>query len=767
MVSTKQFLVTAAFMLSYFASFAFGQSFEGNTVLNGLTIFILPVRIASGANLVIKSGLIHKFFNTITNRGGLYICETKSSNIGMTIVSINNVFNYGTYVIDDSLASTGLIYENFGNEFFNSGEMYLVSKKPLITGSDYRIWAITFHNEGLLAFYNKGTSNFLTNVHLGPNLYLDLWHIWNDGTICLQGVNLHARVAFEGEEGCIDVGEYATFTVNNIITRSVKSQTVYMSSETSIIYIKSLLGLTSLTVRGFGNTNAIYFQLPVVYYTYNTASGVLTVIDGLDLIRVDIGTGYDASKLFRITHHIWIGAGITYNGDVPDASRPSNCAECTDAPSCDDALNGKSSVSTASNTFTNTELPSPYTTTVTGSSTTETQLISFYWTTDANGSTFIVETVYTLTGSAASSLDAESKTVSSGASASASSEASSAASSSAAASSEASSAASSEASSAASSAASVASSVASSSAAVSSSASGSLSYYTTTKSDASTTETLVISDYTTTDNNGNTVTLESTYTITATQEPLTTYTTTVVVDGTTSVYVVCDYTTTDANGNTVTLVSSYPCITEGTATTYTRTITAEICTSTVVVCTCTSTKSNGETVSTLTTYPTTYTPTDMSGDSYTTTVVVGGTVTEVVECDYLTTDSNGNTYTAHSTVTETSLTTTTETCESCTETGATKAATNGVKNSENTSAVSNGAGSNNGSNNGANTASQDSTTTITNISVATKTASPAVQVQSASSVATSHNVSQYEGAAANVVIGSWIAMASAFVFLLF
>ncbi|SMN18332.1 similar to Kazachstania africana KAFR_0I01780 hypothetical protein [Maudiozyma saulgeensis] len=728
MVSTKQFLVTAAFMLSYFASFAFGQSFEGNTVLNGLTIFILPVKIASGANLVIKSGLIHNFFNTITNRGGLYICETKSSNIGMTIISIDNVFNYGTYVIDDSLASTGLIYENFGNEFFNSGEMYLVSKKPLITGSDYRIWAITFHNEGLLAFYNKGTSNFLTNVHLGPNLYLDLWHIWNDGTICLQGVNLHARVAFEGEEGCIDVGEYATFTVNNIITRSVKSQTVYMSSETSIVYVKSLLGLTSLTVRGFGNTNAIYFQLPVLYYTYNTASGILTVIDGLDLIRIDIGAGYDMSQMFRITHHIWIGAGVVYNGDVPDTSRPSNCAECTEAPSCDDALNGKSSVTTASNTYTNTDLPSPYTTTVSASGTTETQLISFYWTTDANGSTYIVETVYTLTGSAASSLDAESKTVSAASSVESSVAASSAASSVESSSVAASSAASSVESS-------VASSAASSSA--SSSASGSLSYYTTTKSDATTTETLVISDYTTTDNNGNTITMESTYTITASQAPLTTYTTTVVVDGTTSVYVVCDYTTTDANGNTVTLVSSYPCITDGTATTYTRTITAEICTSTVVVCTCTSTKSNGETVSTLTTYPATYTPTDMSGDSYTTTVVVGGTVTEVVECDYLTTDSAGNTYTAHSTVTETSLTTTTETvCETCTATATAAAAKD-----------------------------TDSTTTVTNTSVATKTASPVVS--QAAKATSSAAIASYEGAAANLAIGgSWIAMISAFVFLL-
>ena len=735
MISTKQFLVTAAFMLSYFASFAFGQSFEGNTVLNGFTIFILPIRIASGANLVIKSGLIHKFFNTITNRGGLYICETKSSNIGMTIISIDNVFNYGTYVIDDSIALTGLIYENFGNEFFNSGEMYLVSKKPLITGSDYRIWAITFHNEGLLAFYNKGTSNFLTNVHLGPNLYLDLWHIWNDGTICLQGVNLHARVAFEGEQGCIDVGDYATFTVNNIITRSVKSQTVYMSSETSIVYVKSLLGLTSLKVRGFGNTNAIYFQLPVLYYTYNTSSGILTVIDGLDLIRIDIGTGYVQSNMYRITHHIWIGAGITYNAAVPDASRPSNCAACTEAPNCDDALNGKSSVTTASNTYTNTDLPAPYTTTVTASGTTETQLISFFWTTDAAGSSFPMETVYTLTASGSSSeapvsTSVASSAVSSGAS-SAASEASSVASS----------AASSEASSV------VASSEASTAASSEASSSKDLSYYTTTSTGASTTQTLIVSDYVTTDNNGNTVTLETTYTVTASQKPLTTYTTTVVVDGTTSVYVVCDYTTTDANGNTVTLVSSYPCITEGTATTYTRTITAEICTETVVVCTCTSTKSNGETVSTLTTYPATYTPTDMSGESYITTVVVGGTVTEVVECDYLTTDSNGNTYTAHSTVTETSLTTTTTTsCETCTETKAT-AAKNGSAN--------------------------EGTTTVTNVATKTAAKSEGASVAqqssaSATKAASGPAVSSYEGAAANLAVGgSWIAMISAFVFLLF
>ena len=194
---------------------------------------------------------------------------------------------------------------------------------------------------------------------------------------------------------------------------------------------------------------------------------------------------------------------------------------------------------------------------------------------------------------------------------------------------------------------------------------------------------------------------------------MTTYTTTVVIDGTTSVYVVCDYTTTDANGNTVTLVSSYPCIAEGTATTYTRTITAEICTSTVVVCTCTSTKSNGETVSTLTTYPATYTPTDMSGNSYTTTVVVGGTVTEVVECDYLTTDASGNTYTAHSTVADTSL-----------------------------------------------------TTTITNTSVATKTA-PAVVVapNSANNADASHTIASFEGSGA-IIKGSLISLISTFLFLM-
>ncbi|KAG0653150.1 hypothetical protein C6P45_004284, partial [Maudiozyma exigua] len=139
---------------------------------------------------------------------------------------------------------------------------------------------------------------------------------------------------------------------------------------------------------------------------------------------IDIGTGYDHSKLFRTTSHLLIGSGIAYNAPAPDASRPANCAECTDAPNCDDALNGKSSVSTASNTFTNTDLPSPYTTTVTDSDTTETQLISFFWTTDANGSSFPMETVYTLTGSAASSLAPESKTVSSGASSEASSVAS-------------------------------------------------------------------------------------------------------------------------------------------------------------------------------------------------------------------------------------------------------------------------------------------------------------------------------------------------------
>ncbi|SMN19172.1 similar to Kazachstania africana KAFR_0I01780 hypothetical protein [Maudiozyma saulgeensis] len=724
MVNTKTALFTAACVLSMLSSVTLAQTFNGNQVLHGLTYFILPVSVTSGSNLIIQSGLFHKFWQKVTVRGGLYICETKSSNIGMTVMALANIMNYGTFVVDDSLASTGLLFESFGLEFFNSGDFYLVGKKPFIIGSHYRIWALNFHNSGLMAFYQTGTSNHWSTVELGPDTLFDLLHVTNTGTICLKSVNLHARVAFDGETGCVDVGAYATLTINHLISRSFKSQTIYMSDETSVVYVKSLLGLTSLTIRGFGGTNRIYFRLTVTYYTYNNVSGILTVIDGLNLFRIDIGPNYEFDQFYRVTSHLLIGSGITYIPDSPDSSRPENCRECTPNPTCEDALNGKSSVTTASNTFTNTELPDPYTTTYTDATTTETQLISFYWTTDINGSSFIVETVYTLTGEAASSsIDGESKSSSASATESSSVDASSEVSS-------ASSTASSDASSSSSTASSSSSTASSDASTVSSSSSGSLSYYTTTKSDATTTETLVISDYTTTDNNGNTVTMESTYTITASQAPLTTYTTTVVVDGTTSVYVVCDYTTTDANGNTVTLVSSYPCITEGTATTYTRTITAEICTSTVVVCTCTSTKSNGETVSTLTTYPATYTPTDMSGNSYTTTVVVGGTVTEVVECDYLTTDSNGNTYTARSTVTETSLTTATETAAK-------------------------------------NAADTKSTTTVTNTSVATKTA-PAVVISPSSAnnaQGASHTVATFQGSG-SIVKGSLMSLISAFLFLM-
>ena len=715
MVTTKSALVAATFVLSLFSSFTLAHTFTGNQIINGVTYFILPVTVTSGSNLIIQSGLFHKFFQRVTNRGGLYICETKSSHIGMTVVNIGNIFNYGTYVIDDSLALTGLLFESFGVQFLNTGDFFLVGRKALITGSHYRIWSLTFTNTGLMAFYQTGSSNFLSTVEIGPDTLFDLLHIKNTGTICLRAVNLHARVAFDGESGCVDVGAYATLTLNHLISRSFRSQTIYMSDSSSIVYVKALLGITSLKIRGWGNTNQIFFKITITTYTYNNVTGILTVIDGLNLFRIDIGPGYDMSQMYRVTHHLKLGSGLTYISDTPDTSRPANCAECVDNPTCEDAINGKSSLSTVSNTFTQTDLPAPYTTTVTETDTTETQLISFYWTTDINGSSFIVETTYTLTAPGASS-SLEASEVSS-----ASSEVSTPVSSDSEVSTPVSSA-SSEASTPVSSAS---ADVTSDSESASASSTKDLSYYTTTRTGASTTETLIISDYTTTDNNGNTITMESTYTITASEKPLSTYTTTVVIDGTTTVYVVCDYTTTDSNGNTVTLVSSYPCITEGTATTYTRTITAEICTSTVVVCACTSTKSNGETVSVLTTYPATYTPTDMSGNSYTTTVVVPGTVTEVVECDYLTTDAQGNTYTVYSTIAQSAQTT---------------EAKNG--------------------------ASVESTTTVTNTAVATKTASQVVQVQSSAAAQPSatHTVSDFTGAG-SILRGSVFSMIAALLFL--
>ncbi|CCF59959.1 hypothetical protein KAFR_0I01780 [Kazachstania africana CBS 2517] len=794
-------LISKAFLLSCVFAYAFATySFSGNTAIDGITFFPLAASVTSGSTLLIQSGILHYFLSTLTNYGKLYICETSSWDIGMSVLGYGSFYNYGTFMVDDTEALTAVNVKFSGDVFTNDGDIFVTSKGYLLNGATVKFTSSDWTNTGLININQDSGSALLSDVELGGG---DKWiifgqdHIVNTGTICVTNVKYNQYAAMSGQ-GCIDVGEDAVLYLDHTIPRDMSSQTIFMSSSSSTVTIKNTLGYSTLTVRGFGDGNVINFPFVIIYHSYNSSSGILTVVSAALLMYIDIGTGYDSNDFELTNNGLILFGAIKYTGSVPDSTRPSVCSVCTAAPSCSDIT--ASSYSTMSNSFTEVTLPDAYTTTVSDESETATELISFYYTTDNGGSSIIDATTYIVSGS--SIMEMSSGVVSSNASHSTIIEPSTSAtvsiSSTAITTSDSTESVAvsegvstsvdngktvtvtvgeSSTTTASSASSAFSSSVSSAPASSSSSSSGAaaLTTYTTTATNGGSTSTYVVVEYTTTDSVGATLTSEVTYTVGAeSTETLSAYTTTIVSGGTSETVVVSEYVTVDSEGSVYTTCTTYEVGASGSGSSYTTTVTAGVSTEVVVICTCTLTKSNGETVSTLTTFPATSTPTDMSGESYTTTLVHGGTVTEYVMCDYESTNSAGAVVTSHSTVStiaagndytttvvSNGVTSTVTVCE-CTFTNAQGATyvSHSTRSATETQPLATEAAEAKSSSQGTTTVTAvqsvaDTTTKIETLTASSKAVSEAVT--------TAAQVSAYEGKAANLKLGGlFIALASTF-----
>ena len=353
-----------------------GLEISTNTVLDGNVPANEAVTINSGAYLALIHGITQSISGDLKVDGSLFIGDTNSADPGMK-VTLGNIDNSGTIVIDNRNATTGSTLNIGGSTFENDGYMYVAGSSTGIVNS----WNI----QPVDSIVNKGTMQFSQDKPGGlPEVVLIANSIINDGTICLKNAKSRLQAQIDGN-GCINVGDNAMFVIKERQYGVLGNQTLYMSSNTSVVYAGSAALTDNIHVAGFGNGNFLTFRTSITGWNYDANTGILSVNLFIFINhQFNIGKGYnpDLFQMRSITNNVTpdlVNNALVYEGVPPDISRPSACAPCQTIPWIPFPL----------------EVPPPYTTTVTQSNSTIRELVSFYSTLSGTA-TVIASSIYTL-----------------------------------------------------------------------------------------------------------------------------------------------------------------------------------------------------------------------------------------------------------------------------------------------------------------------------------------------------------------------------------
>ncbi|CAL9729101.1 hypothetical protein MOUN0_F05886 [Monosporozyma unispora] len=297
---------------------------DKNEIMLDSTWVTSPLSISKGAGLVILNGLIHFFSNDVTNNGNLFVCQNETSLLafGMTYVTFGNVFNYGTYILDDSLANTGANVAFSGDTFYNEGAFYINTKANSLFTSSQTISATNFVNKGLM-WFTQSVKNGGGTLSLGGSSSNS---ITNNGTICVTN-NAFTQGATIVGSGCMTIGDGASFT----ISRDTGGQTFYLAAASASFTILSVIKNPPI-VMGLQSGSTIVFPFAPSSINYNTATGILSASSLLpgQTQNVYVGTGLKSSD-FALTS--WFSSTVKYSGAT--APRPAVCTPCGTFPVCD------------------------------------------------------------------------------------------------------------------------------------------------------------------------------------------------------------------------------------------------------------------------------------------------------------------------------------------------------------------------------------------------------------------------------------------------
>lgn len=218
------------------------------------------------------NGSYHFLSNILINRGQFYVCS-KPSDISTfdphkfdngNIINLGNVWNYGTYVIDDGLSINGPDVVFDGNTLHNEGQLYVGAGNGITTPAYPNIPANEITNSGLL-YFEQTSGDEKGRVSLGKSRATTFI---NGGSICVvNNVSLKRRPLLVQD---------TFFDMNPIyllLNDTTTDQTFYLTSK-STIEIKSKISTPPVFI-GIQKDTLVGVPFPVLESTYNPDTGIL------------------------------------------------------------------------------------------------------------------------------------------------------------------------------------------------------------------------------------------------------------------------------------------------------------------------------------------------------------------------------------------------------------------------------------------------------------------------------------------------------------
>ncbi|CAI4061222.1 hypothetical protein SKDZ_06G1230 [Saccharomyces kudriavzevii ZP591] len=288
---------------------------EKSKIITASTIYHDKLTIEKGVYLGLVGGNFHNFHSDVKVRGGLYV-RTDDSSVRKNNRLVGNFENDFNTVIDlekdtvpNSFVWQGNWFQNMGNMSIR-GTPYASSKSQSLTFS-------SFSNAGFLQFVDTGYLQF--GKEGGT--------ITNTGTIAAQSdqfnpVYLIPQSTMKGN-GCLWLGSYCIFYIENLDNIKVKDQTIVLSSEPNAIVLGGSTdpqsrkpSITSLKIRNFNSETSIWFHdnKPKIK---SFVDGILTVKTIGRTYMLDFGPGYTSDQ-FAITYTP-VSTQLWQNGTPLDA----------------------------------------------------------------------------------------------------------------------------------------------------------------------------------------------------------------------------------------------------------------------------------------------------------------------------------------------------------------------------------------------------------------------------------------------------------------
>ncbi|CCD25957.2 uncharacterized protein NDAI_0G01810 [Naumovozyma dairenensis CBS 421] len=386
LIFSQKSLLWLVFQLQSYITLTGAYDISDEQYLAGLSTVSEDINVSNTGTFVVShSPSVTIDSDTITNDGNLCIGTTSSSSdmsISLDAGTLNNKAD-GRLVISNGINSGQTSSVNL-NTLNNEGYLRMELKDD---GETFAV-SDSFVNSGFIALKPVNPTDWVVLGLTTPST-----GIVNSGTIDVSGTDVIFDHPITGG-GCVMASGHSQMVIN---TDYENDQTFWLGDSDDHYTAIFLTGTTKYIpkIRGYGGYHYIGLGEPLVENTgpatvlYNTTTGIVQVTTAGQTYTIDIGTGYNATKVTTVTL-VHSGGNppnkvLVYYDDSVTFPRPSICA-----------VDESFTMGTCDPTFT---VPPPYTTTLSS----ETDIISYYSTTDSSGFEVTATTTILVTQSSTSS----------------------------------------------------------------------------------------------------------------------------------------------------------------------------------------------------------------------------------------------------------------------------------------------------------------------------------------------------------------------------